>query len=108
MDQRVIASARCAGNVEFKDAQLAAIAEAEGQRSAWCRGYALCGPDVANRVVGRFSVSIVYRDGEAFAATDRFGTYPLCYRVDGQGIRIDERANDIVGHDAELDPQGIF
>ena len=108
MDQRVIASAHCAGNVEFKDPQLSAIARAEGQQSAWCRGYELYGRDVANRVVGRFSVSIVYRDGHAFAATDRFGTYPLCYSVDQRALHIGERANDVGGDNPELDPQGIF
>ncbi len=41
-------------------------------------------------------------------AVDRFSTQTLCYRVDGQEIEFAERADQLAGRNAELDPQALF
>jgi len=59
-------------------------------------------------VAGDFAVGLKQADGSAFMAVDRFSTQTLCYRVDGQEIEFAERADQLAGLNAELDPQALF
>ena len=59
-------------------------------------------------VAGDFAVGVKQADGSAFMAVDRFSTQTLCYRVDGQEIEFAERADQLAGLNAELDPQALF
>ncbi len=70
------------GRIQFKDAELAALAQRHGIARALAQGYARKGPDVLTSLSGAFALAILDgRSGEAVLAIDRMGTRPLCYCI---------------------------
>ena len=77
--------------------------------SAWQALLDRHGPaQAARQVQGDFAVAFQRADGSVFMAVDRFAVRSLCYRVDGAAISFAERADHLVGEQAELDPQALF
>jgi asparagine synthase (glutamine-hydrolysing) len=61
-------------------------------------------------VDGAFAVAWVSRWGEILLATDRFAIESLCWRVVGQTLHIDSRADSLaaLAPEADIDPAAIF
>ena len=59
-------------------------------------------------VGGDFAVGLQAPGGAAFGAVDRFAEQTLCYRVEGASLKFAERADQLAGPKAELDPQALF
>lgn len=58
---------------------------------------------------GEFAIGLSdHASGHAFLAVDRFSIRTLCYRVHAGQLQFAERADDLAGPDAELEPQAIF
>lgn len=96
------------GQHRFTDPDLARIAAEAGLASAWRAGYERHGCAVLAKVEGDFAVSFTAGDGRQFAAVDRFGVHPLCYRIDGARLHVAERADALADAASELDRQAIF
>ena len=96
------------GRHRFTYPELARIAAEAGSASAWRVGFERFGSGVLDKVEGDFAVSFTASDGRQFAAVDRFGLHPLCYRADGPQVRVGERADALANGDARIDPQALF
>ena len=62
----------------------------------------------AGMVSGDFAVAMQLADGSVFLAIDRFAVRSLCMRVDGNTLHFAERADQLAGSGAALDPQALF
>lgn len=98
----------CRGSAKFRDAELRAIANDKGGHAAWSEAWLRHGTTAPNDVQGDFSVSILTSTGGVFLAVDRFGTHSLCYRIKEGELQVAERADELAGADAELDPQALY
>ena len=96
------------GRHRFTDPELARIAAERGDESAWRAGFERHGRDVVHKVEGDFAVYLEDARGRRFSAVDRFAIHPLCYRMDGDGLHVGERADTVAGAGSDLDPQAIF
>ena len=96
------------GNHRFTDPQLARTAGEYGVEHAWREGFARLGPRVVTAVEGDFAVFLDDMRGQSFAAVDRFGIHPLCYRIDGDRLDVNERADALANSGAVIDRQAIF
>lgn len=111
IDLTAQAAASClisSGRPRFRDPELAAIAQRHGTPVAWSMGWQRFGTSVAAHAEGDFAVAIRTEDGRTYLAVDRFAVRTLCYRRHGDGILFGERADDVVGRDAEIDPQALL
>jgi asparagine synthase (glutamine-hydrolysing) len=95
------------GTVEFLDADIAQISEAEGQAAAWAAAFARFGMDAPSRVRGDFAVAVRDSAGRTLLAVDRFAIRTLCYRFDHGELRVAERADEL-GDAADTDAQAIY
>src|SRR6185437_5279293 len=96
------------GQHRFTDPELAQIGAKVDAAAAWMTGFERHGAGVLARVQGDFAVSLATRDGRQFAAVDRFGVHPLCYRVDGARLEVAERADALAGPTTSIEPQALF
>ena len=87
---QVHASARAAGDVD--------------QAAAW----RAVGPDHIADVGGNFAVGLHEPDGRSWIAVDRFGIETICWRIVDGKLRFAERADELVGADARIEPQAIY
>jgi len=96
------------GSPRFHDARLAAIEQSSGALAAWRQ--ALSGPveAAAANAQGHFAVGLDDGAGRTVLALDRFATHTLCYRVQGNRLLFSDRADELAGPGAEIDPQAIF
>lgn len=95
-----------AGNPRFS-ADL--VAAGEDHEQSWRRLLHLHGPAAApNLVSGDFSVALTLDDGRVFMAVDKFGSRPLCYRIDGTRIHFSARADTLVDGAPRVDLQALF
>jgi len=106
-DTRVVTSV-VRGDHRFRDADLARIAAGHGRDAAWRIGFERFGPDVVHKVEGDFSVHLEDSHGRQFAAVDRFGIPPLCFRIDDGRMVGAERANAVAKANARISAQAIF
>jgi len=58
-------------------------------------------------VQGDFAVSLVLPDGRRLLAVDRFAIQTLCWRLDGSGLKVSQRADHIADGES-LDAQALF
>lgn len=65
-------------------------------------------PQAIASVEGPFAVAMPGPDGSMTLAVDRFAIQSLCYRIDGDRITVAERADELAGSSAPLDPQAIY
>jgi len=118
------------GQPRFQDAELAAVAQAQGAAAAWRRAFSrgdAAAMQAARQAGGDFAVALstasdsagsdghVGQGESAFLAVDRFAIRTLCYRVQNGRLRWAERADalaDPTGSDSAtldgLDPQALF
>lgn len=97
------------GRPVFTDPQLAAVARQSGVPAAWQMLLAQADPAAAlGGVRGPFAMSVCGADSRAFAAVDRFGQHTLCYTVANGQLRVAERADQLAGSAAEIEPQALF
>jgi asparagine synthase (glutamine-hydrolysing) len=94
------------GHPRFADADLADLAARDGDLAAWRAAYARHGVRAPAHVTGDFAVVFDTPSGGRFLAIDRFAIRTLCYRQEGDRLRVDPRADRLGAH--ELDPQAIF
>ncbi len=66
------------------------------------------GPDQVATVTGNFAVGMHEAGGRSWIAVDRFGIESICWRVVDGKLRFAERADELAGGDAEIDPQAIY
>jgi len=86
-----------------------ALVASESPEQTWRRLLRMQGPaKAASGVGGNFSVALTLEDGSVFMAVDKFGSLPLCYRIDGASIRVSARADGFGGGAAQIDPQALF
>lgn len=96
------------GRHHFTDPDLARIVKDAGLAAAWRIGFERHGISVLAKVVGDFAISLSTRNGRQFAAVDRFGLHPLCYRIADGRLRIAERADALGDRASTVDPQALF
>lgn len=101
-------SAIVRGQHSFTDSDLAQVASDAGPVSAWRTGFERYGSGVVAKVKGDFAVAFTAADGRQFAAVDRFGLHPLCYRTDGTQLCVAERADALGATGSPLDCQALF
>ena len=98
----------CRGCVRFGDADLQAVANEKGALAAWSEAWVRRGAAAPNAVQGDFAVAIPTPGGGVFLAVDRFAIHSLCYRVKDGQLHVAERADELAGADAQLDPQALY
>lgn len=100
------------GQVRFKDARLAHLAQTEGVAKTLADGWRDMGERIIADLSGAFSLCILNEGtGEAVLAIDRMGIKPLAYQVSGEGLVFGSSADALVLHplaNPEIDPQGIY
>jgi asparagine synthase (glutamine-hydrolysing) len=65
-----------------------------------------CGPSAVALLDGNFAVALATSPQEVVMAVDRFGIETLCWRQDGDMLRVSDRADGVGG--TEIDPQAIY
>ena len=102
---------RClaAGTPRFNDPELAHHAREHGVADAWLLAYRQHGARCPTLASGRFAVLVIDVSRPAvFIATDRFGTWPVCYAIRNGGLHFSDRADTVPLADKPLSPQAIF
>lgn len=94
------------GQPSFADDDLAELARREGNLAAWRAAYAKYGVQGAEHVGNDFAVAFETPSGDSYLAVDKFAIQTLCYRIDGDRLRVAPRADELGA--TELDPQAIF
>ncbi len=95
----------CVGDARWPELSPGRTARADDWRQAVLQH----GPAAAAaRADGGFAVAVDLGDGRSFLAVDRFAEHTLCYRIDGQRLRVSTRADDLAGPGEALDPQALF
>lgn len=100
------------GQVRFKDARLAHLAQTEGLAKTLADGWLDKGERIFADLSGAFSLCILNEDaGEAVLAIDRMGIQPLSYQISGAGLIFGSSADALVLHPLarpEIDPQALY
>ncbi len=97
------------GNPRFKDSTLQQTKEQRGAAAAWVQAFRSHGDDALQQANGRFSVILVGLDGrEALLATDRFGTWPVCYAERNGRLHFSDRASTVPGIRRQASSQAVF
>jgi asparagine synthase (glutamine-hydrolysing) len=100
------------GQVRFKDARLAHLAQTEGFAKTLADGWLEKGERIFADLSGAFSLCILNEDaGEAVLAIDRMGIQPLSYQISGAGLVFGSSADALVLHPLarpEIDPQALY
>lgn len=96
------------GSPRFDDPALAAQAAAEGAPAAWRAAFLARGAAAPAGVSGDFAIGLRADDGQVFLAVDRFAIQTLCWRIVDGELRFAERADELAGPEAAIDPQAIF
>ena len=99
------------GQPRFQDAELQALADAQGSLQAW-RTAARRGRNGAIAAAagahGGFAVALQLPGGCGFMAIDRFAIHSLCFAARPDGLHFAERANALGAGHVEIDPQAIY
>lgn len=98
----------CVGRPNFVNNSLKQIASEQGELGAWLEVFRTDGVKAPNQVNGDFAVAIFEPAGRSFIAVDRFSIQSLCYQVKDGRLHVAERADDLAGSGAEMDPQAIY
>jgi asparagine synthase (glutamine-hydrolysing) len=97
-----------AGDCRFIDTDLASLANDHGNAAAWSEAFERFGPQAPAHVSGSFAVAVRDREDRVHLAVDRFAVRTLCYRVTGDEVQCNERADALAGTDPPHDPQSLF
>lgn len=97
------------GEPRFDDPKLAAVAAAKGPAAAWLEAFRTHKTEAPAFVRGRFAVIILdTTQPMAWMATDRFGTWPICYATQQGRLSFADRADCVPIEKREISPQAIF
>jgi asparagine synthase (glutamine-hydrolysing) len=96
------------GRPRFLDATLRRLAREQGLEAAWKEAFRRDSVRAPENVHRDFAVALFEPDGQAFLAVDRFSICTLCYRISNGRLLVAERADELAGPNAELDPQSLF
>jgi asparagine synthase (glutamine-hydrolysing) len=97
------------GSPRFSDPEMAATAAARGPEAAWDQAFRRHGALAPQQASGRFAVVWVDNThGLAFLATDRFGTWPVCYALEDGGLAFADRADAVPVNRRALSTQALF
>ena len=81
---------------------------AAADAAIWQHAIALGIEHAARSASGDFAVGLKDATGNVALAVDRFAMRTMCWRMDAGQIRFAERADELAGPAAELDPQAIY
>ena len=96
------------GELHFDDAALEQTRRQSDALAAWRSAFASTTLEAA-ACKARGDFAVVVRDAVGTKlAVDRFAIRTLCYRIDGDTIRVAERADDLADDTTEIDAQAIF
>lgn len=104
LNHSVLLSSQC----RFASQELQRLAQDGNDLAAWELAFRRNGVDAPRFVQGDFAVALFEPDGRVFLAVDRFAVRHLCYRLKDGQLHVAERADDLAGPDAELDPQALY
>jgi len=76
--------------------------------AAWQQAAAAGMEQAARQAGGDFAVGLTSAAGDPMLAVDRFAMRTMCWRLDGGRVRFADRADELAGADAELDPQALY
>lgn len=97
------------GEPRFSDPALQDVNARRGPSAAWIQAFRTQGEAALQQVKGRFCVVLVRNDGsEALLATDRFGTWPICYAAQAGDLHFSDRADTIPGVARQISSQAVF
>ncbi|PKO35775.1 MAG: asparagine synthase [Betaproteobacteria bacterium HGW-Betaproteobacteria-7] len=96
------------GKPRFLDEDLEKLAASQGALAAWQAAYGRYGIQTPNHVAGDYAIAFQTPDGGVFMAVDKFAVRSLCYRHKDRQLSFAERADEVAGGMAEIDPQAIF
>ena len=96
------------GSPRFLERDLAEIAARDGAAAAWIAAFDRHDKLAPMHVHGDFAIAVRDGNGRVFLAVDRFSIQTLCYRVVGDAIEVNTRADGVAGRGSERDPQAIF
>lgn len=97
------------GRPRFHDDALEQANTRLGAAAAWAQAFARFGDDAVGQAAGRFCVAMIADDGrEAVLATDRFGTWPICYAERDGRLHFSDRADTVPGVEGHVAPQSVF
>lgn len=97
------------GTPRFDDNALQELSEKRGAAAAWTRAFHDHGEAALQRVKGRFSVVMIKDNGkQVWLATDRFGTWPVCYSTAGGSLAFSDRADRVPGGKRPISAQAVF
>lgn len=97
------------GEPRFDDAALATLAREQGIAAAWMAAFRRHGSEAPAGVRGRFAVlAFDAAGGEAWLATDRFGTWPLCHALHDGVLYVADRADAVPLPDRRISAQAIY
>ncbi len=97
------------GEPRFLDPHRAAVSASQGAAAAWLEAFLADGHSAPAGALGRFAVVALSPErNEAWLATDRFATWPLCYTMRDGALAFADRADAVPDRGDELSPQAIF
>jgi asparagine synthase (glutamine-hydrolysing) len=97
------------GEPRFSDAPLAACARDAGIAAAWIRAFAMHGSEAPRLAGGRFAVVLVdLQAARVQMATDRFGTWPICWAATDVTLHFSDRADTVALPGRQIAPQALF
>lgn len=97
------------GEPRFDDPALAAIASEQGGAVAWLEAFRRHGLDAPAAVKGRFAVVVLDEARrEAWMASDRFGTWPICHAEQDGLLCFADRADSVPLVDKRISAQAIY
>jgi asparagine synthase (glutamine-hydrolysing) len=97
------------GEPLFTEPGLAATAKNQGSAHAWVQAFAAYGAEAPRHVRGRFAVVLLLpQQRRAYMATDRFGTWPVCYAQSAANLHFADRADTVPLPGRGLSPQALF
>jgi asparagine synthase (glutamine-hydrolysing) len=97
------------GTPRFGKPALQELCARRGPSAAWMQALRNEGDTALREVRGRFCVILISDDGkEALMATDRFGTWPICYAERAGALHFADRANSIPGIARQISSQAVF
>lgn len=97
------------GEPRFADERLAQLARESGAEAAWLAAFERDGAKAPAGVKGRFSIVLINpAERQAWLATDRFGTWPLCYSILGGALRFANRADTVPLENRRISHQAVY
>ena len=97
------------GEPRFTDPRLAELAVAKGAAAAWLATFRQRGDSATLGARGRFSVVLIDDAQRSVTiVTDRFATWPVCYRLGSGVFSFADRADAVPFAGQRLAPQALF